>query len=56
VHGTEDPLFPPGHGRALAAAIPEARFVELEGVGHELPPPPAWDLFIDAVVEVTATA
>jgi pimeloyl-ACP methyl ester carboxylesterase len=56
VHGTEDPRFPPGHGRALAAAIPGARFVELEGVGHELPPPPAWDLFVDAVVEVTATA
>jgi pimeloyl-ACP methyl ester carboxylesterase len=56
VHGTEDPLFPPEHGRALAAALPGARFVELEGVGHELPPPPAWDLFVDAVVEVTATA
>ena len=56
VHGTEDPLFPPQHGRALADAIPGARLVELEGVGHELPPPPTWDLFIDALVEHTETA
>jgi pimeloyl-ACP methyl ester carboxylesterase len=53
VHGSEDPLFPPAHGRALAEAIPGARFIELDGVGHELPPPPTWDLFVDALVEHT---
>jgi pimeloyl-ACP methyl ester carboxylesterase len=54
VHGTEDPLFPPAHGRALAEAIPGARLVELEGVGHELPPPHTWSLLVDALVEHTA--
>ncbi|GAA0623718.1 alpha/beta hydrolase [Kribbella sandramycini] len=37
LHGSDDPLFPPANGRALAAAIPNARFQELAGVGHELP-------------------
>ncbi len=41
VHGGADPLFPPAHGRALAAAIPGARYVELPGIGHQLPP--RWD-------------
>ena len=55
VHGTDDPLFPPAHGRALAAAIPGARLIELEGVGHELPPPGTWDVLVDALVRHTAT-
>ena len=37
LHGTEDPLVPPGHGAKCAAHIPGARLVWLEGVGHELP-------------------
>jgi pimeloyl-ACP methyl ester carboxylesterase len=38
LHGTEDPLVPPGHGAKCAAHIPGARLVWMEGVGHELPP------------------
>ncbi len=34
VHGVDDPLIPIATGRALAAAIPGARLVELPGVGH----------------------
>ncbi|MEV5381002.1 MULTISPECIES: alpha/beta fold hydrolase [Streptomyces] len=37
LHGTEDPMFPPAHGRATAAAIPGARLVTVEGLGHTLP-------------------
>jgi pimeloyl-ACP methyl ester carboxylesterase len=37
VHGTADPILPIENGRALAKAIPSARLVELEGVGHEIP-------------------
>ncbi len=37
LHGTEDPLVPPGHGAKCAAHIPGARLVWMEGVGHELP-------------------
>lgn len=54
LHGTADPLFPLDHGRALAAAIPGARFIALDDVGHQLPPPSAWDLVVDALTEHTA--
>jgi pimeloyl-ACP methyl ester carboxylesterase len=37
LHGTEDPLVPPGHGTKCVAHIPGARLVWMEGVGHELP-------------------
>ncbi len=37
LHGTEDPLVPPGHGAKCAAHIPGARLVWMEGIGHELP-------------------
>jgi pimeloyl-ACP methyl ester carboxylesterase len=39
VHGTEDPVFPIDHAVALADAIPGARLVRWEGVGHDLPIP-----------------
>ncbi|GAA1962998.1 alpha/beta fold hydrolase [Agromyces allii] len=48
LHGTDDPLFPIGNGVALAADIPGAGFVPLDGVGHELPPR-AWPPVIAAV-------
>jgi pimeloyl-ACP methyl ester carboxylesterase len=53
-HGTEDPFFPVGHGRALAAEIPGARFVPLEGTGHEVFPRHRWDIVIPAILEHTA--
>jgi len=34
VHGDRDPVCPPGASRAMAAAIPGARLVELAGAGH----------------------
>jgi pimeloyl-ACP methyl ester carboxylesterase len=34
VHGDQDPVFPLGHGQALAAAIPGARLVVVPGMGH----------------------
>jgi pimeloyl-ACP methyl ester carboxylesterase len=37
VHGTEDPVYPPAHGEALAAGIPGAALVLVEGLGHEVP-------------------
>eukprot|EP01052_Picozoa_sp_SAG31_P035397 SAG31_NODE_4265_length_3394_cov_1.455842_4_plen_167_part_00 len=44
VHGTADPLIPPSNGRAVAAAVGKAgcRLVELEGMGHDLPPVPQY--------------
>jgi pimeloyl-ACP methyl ester carboxylesterase len=38
IHGTADPLFPIGHGEALAREIPGARLLVLDGAGHVLHP------------------
>ncbi len=54
LHGTEDPLFPLGHGEALAREIPGARLVSLPGGGHQFPPPPLWDLVITEILAHTA--
>ncbi|GGY27163.1 alpha/beta fold hydrolase [Streptomyces djakartensis] len=37
LHGTEDPMFPPAHAEATATAVPGARLVMIEGMGHTLP-------------------
>jgi pimeloyl-ACP methyl ester carboxylesterase len=34
LHGDQDPVFPLGHGEALAAAIPGARLHVVPGMGH----------------------
>ena len=37
IHGTADPLVAPSGGRATARAIPGARLMTIEGMGHDLP-------------------
>jgi pimeloyl-ACP methyl ester carboxylesterase len=54
VHGTDDPLFPPGHAEALAREIPQTRLLLFRGVGHEVPPARVWDVFVPALLEHTA--
>ena len=54
VHGTEDPMFPVPHAQALVRAIPGARLLLLEGVGHEMPPPATWDVVVPALLDHTA--
>ena len=49
VHGADDPMFAVGHGEALAAAIPGARLMVLDAVGHELPPE-SWDRVVPAIL------
>jgi pimeloyl-ACP methyl ester carboxylesterase len=51
LHGTEDPLLPYPNAEVLADEIPDARLVPLDGVGHEVPPRPVWDVVIPAVVD-----
>ncbi|HEY0540616.1 MAG TPA: alpha/beta hydrolase [Actinoallomurus sp.] len=53
IHGTEDPLFPPGHGAALSREIPGAELLLLDGVGHEPPPRTTWDLVVPALLRHT---
>lgn len=38
IHGSADPLVPVAGGRATAQAIAGARLMEIEGMGHTLPP------------------
>ena len=55
IHGTKDPLVRPSGGRATARAVPGARLVTIEGMGHDLPRQ-AWPRIIDAVAENAARA
>jgi len=52
VHGTEDPLFPLGHGEALAREIPGAELLTLEGGGHELDRRD-WDVVVPTILRLT---
>ena len=52
IHGADDPMFPPAHGEALAAAIPGSTLLLIDGLGHEFPPS-AWDEVLPALVDVT---
>ena len=55
IHGTKDPLVRPSGGRATARAVPGARLVKIEGMGHDLPRQ-AWPRIIDAIAENAARA
>jgi pimeloyl-ACP methyl ester carboxylesterase len=50
LHGSKDPMLRPRNGRAVAAAIPGARFVVIDGMGHDLPAP-VWRPVAEALVE-----
>lgn len=54
IHGAEDPLFPLGHGEALAREIPGARLTPLAGVGHQPPPRHTWDTIVPELLRHTA--
>ena len=55
VHGTADPLVSPSGGRATARAIPRARLMTIEGMGHDLPRQ-VWSRLIEAISEHAARA
>lgn len=53
VHGLEDPLVSASGGLALAKAIPGARFVGYQGMGHDLPATMA-EPIVDEVLDLVA--
>jgi pimeloyl-ACP methyl ester carboxylesterase len=53
IHGTADPMFPFGHGEALAREIPRAQLLPLDGVGHQVPPQACWTSVIPAMLRRT---
>ena len=48
IHGDGDPLIPVAGGRATAAAIPGAKLVVVEGMGHDFPVG-VWKPIVDAI-------
>ena len=53
VHGSADNLIGPDAGRRTAELIPDATYLEIEGMGHDLPPP-VWAPIISAVTALSA--
>jgi pimeloyl-ACP methyl ester carboxylesterase len=54
VHGTADPVYPYGHAETLARELPDARLLPLDGVGHQMPPPPVWPTVVAALLRHTS--
>jgi pimeloyl-ACP methyl ester carboxylesterase len=50
IHGTRDKMVAPSGGRATARAIPSAKLLTIDGLGHDLPRG-AWPLILDAIVD-----
>jgi pimeloyl-ACP methyl ester carboxylesterase len=55
IHGQDDILVPIENGRIVAAAVPGARLLELEAMGHDIPKR-VWPRVIDAIVETARMA
>ncbi len=54
IHGDADPLVPIAGGYDTAEAIPGARMMVIEGMGHDLPEP-VWPRVMDAVAELAGS-
>ncbi|MEO3760942.1 alpha/beta fold hydrolase [Mycobacterium sp. B14F4] len=50
VHGSEDPMVRPRNGRTVARAVDGARFVVVDGMGHDLPEP-VWRPVVETLTE-----
>jgi pimeloyl-ACP methyl ester carboxylesterase len=55
MHGGRDALIQPSGGRRTAEVIPGARYVEIEGMGHDYPPA-VWDQWVTTWVEFVRTS
>jgi pimeloyl-ACP methyl ester carboxylesterase len=55
IHGMADPLVPVEGGRDTAKSIPGAQLLEIEGMGHDLPPA-LWVRIADAIASHTRKA
>jgi pimeloyl-ACP methyl ester carboxylesterase len=55
IHGLDDILVPVENGRMVAAAVPGARLLEIEGMGHDIPKR-VWPQVVDAIAETARKA
>ncbi len=51
MHGSADTLIDPSAGRHTAACIPGAHYVEIDGLGHDLPPA-MWDRLVAEIADL----
>jgi pimeloyl-ACP methyl ester carboxylesterase len=55
IHGSRDTLIDPSGGRRTAELIPGARYVEIEGMGHDYPPA-VWDQLVTTWADFARSA
>jgi pimeloyl-ACP methyl ester carboxylesterase len=55
IHGSDDILVPIENGRLVAAVVPGARLLEIEGMGHDIPKR-VWPEVVDAIVDTARKA
>jgi pimeloyl-ACP methyl ester carboxylesterase len=55
IHGIDDVLVPVENGRLVADAVPGARLIEFDGMGHDVPRR-LWPQILDAIDEVARQA
>jgi len=48
IHGSRDPMFPLRAGRDLARMMPDATWLPIAGMGHDMPPP-LWPVLVAAI-------
>jgi pimeloyl-ACP methyl ester carboxylesterase len=48
IHGSRDPMFPLRAGRDLVKMMPDATWLPIAGMGHDLPPP-LWPVLVSAI-------
>lgn len=51
IHGTDDPIAPLEQGRDTAKAVPGARLLIIEGMGHDHAHGGAWPQIVEAITE-----
>ena len=54
IHGNADPLVPVEAGRETAAAIPGAKYVEIDKLGHDLPEPVIGEMLAAIIEHIAA--
>ncbi len=52
IHGIQDPLVPVAGGRDTAENVPGAELIEIDGMGHNIPPE-LFDTIIDGIEVAT---
>jgi len=50
IHGADDPLVPVEGGKDTAEAIPDAKLLIIDGMGHSLPPE-TWPQIVESITE-----